>query len=141
MERFSVLVLGPERQDTGFGASMRSMTADEAATRPLVRWDAELLRTACPATGTLLSARDDWELDLALELHRRVADTGVRSDHVSEGSEPLVARLLQLFNSSAARSGSTARRRSSPWASSLPPTAACATSTAASLFHSSRARC
>jgi hypothetical protein len=71
VERFSVLVLGPEGVSTEFGASMRSITTDEASIRPLVRWDAELLRTVCPATGTLISTRENWELDLALELHRR----------------------------------------------------------------------
>jgi hypothetical protein len=50
---------------------MMNMSLDELATKELVPWDRQRLRTVCPATGTLLSARHQWEIDLATQLHEQ----------------------------------------------------------------------
>jgi hypothetical protein len=100
-ERYSVLVLGPRRpQDTSFGASMLNMRKEEAVDRELVPWNYERVRTVCPATGTLLSARERWEIDLATELQER---WGTLSFDVKEGplrANPWQIRYVTLFHSS-----------------------------------------
>lgn len=100
-ERYIALVLGPERTDrTDFGASMMNMSLEEAASRDLVPWSRDRLRLTCPATGTLLSARYAWEIDLATELQDRWQTLDFDRTTSPEGANPWELSFTQLFNSS-----------------------------------------
>jgi hypothetical protein len=102
-ERYSALVLGPDRDDTGFVASMMNMSLEELATKELVSWDRQRLHTVCPATDTLLSARYEWEIELVTELHARWPTLEFDRTTTPNGTNPWQIAYYQLFNSSTAQ--------------------------------------
>jgi len=102
-ERYSLLVLGPYRPATEFGASMMNMSLEEAEVKELTPWSAERLRTVCPATGTLLSAQHQWEIDLTTQLHARLPTLAFDRTTSPNGENPWGLGYAQLFNSSTAQ--------------------------------------
>lgn len=70
VERFCVLVLGPERGDTTFEASMLNYGVESARDRETRTWDRDLLTTINPVTRTLPSPASNEELDVLIDLHR-----------------------------------------------------------------------
>jgi N-6 DNA Methylase len=100
VERFTVLTLGPDRDNRTFHASMVNLDMSEAAEKELVPWDPEHLRLVCPATGTLLSARYRWEIDLATHLHERWPTLEFDRVTSPNGRNPWKLAFYTLFHSS-----------------------------------------
>ncbi len=104
VERFSVLVLRPPQESTEFGASTMSMGLEEAIAKDLTPWSRDRLKTVCPSTGTLLSARRQWEVDLATRLQASHLTLDYDQRSSTEPENPWEIVSTGLFHSSGAQS-------------------------------------
>lgn len=94
VERFTVLTLGPVREETAFAASMLSFSLDEAREKDPIILTADDVDVVNPHTRTLLSARTKSEYDLAVSIHKRVPILDL------DGDNPWGVQYYRLFDSS-----------------------------------------
>jgi Eco57I restriction-modification methylase len=98
-ERFSVVGFTGRRTDAdGFDATVMNWNVEEAATRIPRRFTRQTLATLNPRTKSLTSFRRNEELEVALDIHRRL-----RTLDFDEGGEnPWGIAWVTLFHSSGA---------------------------------------
>jgi hypothetical protein len=98
-ERFSIVTFsGAEARESGFEATVMNWNLEEAATRTPRRFTGETLRTLNPRTRTLTSFRRNEELEVALDLHRRLPDLELEPG----GENPWEIEYCTLFHSTGA---------------------------------------
>ena len=101
VERFSILVLGPERPaGASFEVSMLNFGVEAAASTPTLTWDESLLGVVCPVTKTLPSPASDGELDVLFDLHHR---NGTLDFAGPNAANPWGIEYHRLFDSSGAK--------------------------------------
>jgi N-6 DNA Methylase len=105
VERFSVIGLCRGGVESGFDASVMNWSIDEARTRPRQRFTLDTLRLLSPRTRTLTSFRTQDDLDVAMDIHRRLPTL----DFEDGGDNPWGIAYHTLFNSTT-DSGSFKRR-------------------------------
>lgn len=96
VERFSVVGMRGPSGDSGFEASVMNWSIEEARTRPRQGFTQEILKTLAPRTGTLTSFRTPGQLNVALDIYRRLPTL----DFEDGGANPWGLKHTALFHSS-----------------------------------------
>ena len=94
VERFALVAFAGEATgDDGFDATLMNWNLEEAATRMPRRFTADTLAVLSPRTSTLTSFRRNEELEVALDIHRRLPNVRLRG----RGRQPVGDRVLHAL--------------------------------------------